>query len=142
MGNPAFQHSASRIAPGIVRVEVQGYLDAASSTQYLVELKRIVDAARQLDQRPIGLMFKESLVGFDTGKVARTHGQWIDQMGQEISSVAIVSTKASVRFGVVAAKLVTRRPIEVFPDEEAAFSWLETAPARLKSAQQKSARQK
>jgi hypothetical protein len=117
-----FSHTVQRIDAGAVRVEVQGYLDGESTRIYLASLARAIEPICKT--APVGIVFVDSLSGFAVGIVAKMHGEWFREMGNSILGVAIVSTKPSVRFGVVAAKLVTRHAIQVFPDEVAARDWL------------------
>ncbi len=119
-----FRHSVKRVDAGIVAVEVQGYMDAGASTSYLPELKRVIDDVRGRDRIAVGLLFKDSLSGFDTGTAAKAHGLFFRDMGEHVHSVAIVSTKLRMRFGVAGAKLFAKQPIEVFASERDAISWL------------------
>jgi hypothetical protein len=119
-----FRHSVKRLDPGIVLVEVHGYMDTGSSASYLPELKRVIDDVRVRDHGPVGLLFKDELSGFDTGTAAKAHGMFFRQMGEHVHSVAIVSSKLRMRFGVAGAKLFAKQPIELFASERDALTWL------------------
>lgn len=120
-----FSHSQRRIGVGLVQVEVQGHLDEASARDYLTQLKGTVTDVQRSDGCPVRLLFKDGLTGFDPGKVARLHGEWIRDLGPSVERVAIISQKATVRFGAAAARLVVRQPLEIFEDEKQARAWLQ-----------------
>ena len=121
-----FAHSYRYLGRGVLQVEVHGYLDTAVTEEYLAALSGALKRAHDEHKRSIGLLFKDDLSGFDVGKVAMLHAEWIRKFGEVLSGVAIVSTRLAVRFGVAAAKLVAKRPIQLFEDDYAAREWLES----------------
>lgn len=133
-GKQDFSYSAQRIAKGLVSVEVRGYLDAAASQAYLGELRRLIEDTHRTDQQAVGLIFKDSLSGFDPGTAAKLHGKFFREMGDRVQAVAIVSKRLSMRFGVAGAKLFAKQPIEILADEQAASVWLGKQSANRASA--------
>jgi hypothetical protein len=121
-----FSFATKHLEPGIVMVEVTGHMDTESDSgkRYLSELRRLIDRTHAADARQVGLVFKDSLSGFVAGAAAKSHGELFRDLADRVLAVAIVSTKLRMRFGVAAAKLFAKQPIEIFIDESTARYWL------------------
>jgi hypothetical protein len=118
-----------------VEVDVSGYLDVESSRRYLIRVGLDLREVARRSGTPIGLLLHDvALSGFDTGSVARVHGEWLNELGDALTAIAVVSKKLTVRFGVAAAKLVVRKPFEIFPDKPSAHEWLATQATLPKTA--------
>jgi hypothetical protein len=122
-----FSFTTRHLETGLVLVEVNGYMDveSLSGMAYLRELKQMIERVQILDKRPVGLIFKDSLSGFDAGTAAKSHGMLFRELGERVHGVAIVSTKIRMRFGVAGAKLLAKQPIEIFANEADAQKWLQ-----------------
>jgi hypothetical protein len=126
MGGPAeFRYTITSRVRGVIEIQVSGYLTAEDTTVYLKAIERTIEEQLRGPQKAVCLMFIENLSGFQSVKVPRMHGQWFSERGASIARIAVVSSKASVTFGLAAVKLLTKHVIKAFNDPHDARLWLE-----------------
>jgi hypothetical protein len=113
-------------AEGILEVRLSGYLDAERSHDYLRDLAARIKRAKRSPEDRIGLLYFDGLTGFETGRVARTHGEWFNEMRPHLSRVAIVTERMAVTLALSVAKLLSRTPLSQFRNEVEARHWLRT----------------
>jgi hypothetical protein len=124
-GPTDFHYTITPRARGIIEVHVNGYLSADDTAIYLKAVERAIEEQVSRGQKSVGLLFIENLTGFQSVKVPRLHGQWFSERGAQIARIAVVSSKASVTFGLAAVKLLTKHVIKAFNDPIDARRWLE-----------------
>ena len=112
----------------LVEVRVSGYLDAQATRQYLPELARAIEnETGAAPGRPVALVFHDQLSGFESLVVPREHGQFFRDQSATVDLVAVVTSKATVTFGLAVAKLIAspKQTIKAFSDVGAARKWLQ-----------------
>jgi hypothetical protein len=109
---------------GVIEILVSGYLTTDDTTAYLKAIEGTIDEQLRGTHKAVSLMFIENLTGFQSVQVPRMHGHWFSARGASIARIAVVTSKASVTFGLAAVKLLTKHVIEAFNDPLDARRWL------------------
>ncbi len=125
LGPSDFRYTITPRSHALIEVHVSGYLNAQESAVYLAALERAVEEQLRGPYKAVLLLFVDNLTGFQSVKVPRMHGQWFSERGPKIARIAVVSSKASVTFGLAAVKLLTKHVIKAFNDPNDARRWLE-----------------
>lgn len=117
---------------GGLEIQISGYLDSHGSERYLRELEARVLAAKPSPDGRVGLLYFDRLAGFETGRVARLHGEWFNRMNPHLTRVAIVTQRMAVTLALSVAKLISKTPLEQFRDEQRAREWMMVDPHPVK----------
>jgi hypothetical protein len=126
VARPPFQFEIHQ-GHNFLEVHLSGYLDAEGSVHYLKELGARVKKAKITPQDRIGLLYYDGLSGFETGRVARIHGEWFNEMRPHVTRVAIITQRMAVTMALSVAKLISKTPLSQFKDERDARNWLAQA---------------
>jgi hypothetical protein len=125
----SFHHQVDGLAPGIIRLELSGYLDSDSTANYLPKVEEYIRLKLRGDRRSAAhLLMVDSTTDFEVGRVAQLHAQWFKHLGGTLGRIAVVSTKTKVRFAATVVKLIIRNKLELFTNEENALKWLSALP--------------
>jgi hypothetical protein len=114
-----------KLARNRLEIRMWGFLDAEGSIRYIKELETRIRAAKVTPQDRIALVYYDLLTGFETGRVARIHGEWFETMRPHLTRVAIVTQRVAISMALAVAKLMSKTPLAQFREEDEAIAWIE-----------------